>query len=129
MTDQRIPVADRPKKPANLGLAGTRLWREIAHFYLLRPDEVRILEDAAREADLIDDLGSALAGAPRLIKGSQGQMVINPMISEVRQHRSVLASLLKQLKIPDVDRAAGQDTRSTQARAAAQSRWQKRWST
>jgi hypothetical protein len=62
---------------------------------------------------------------PKLVKGSQGQMVINPLISEVRQHRSVLASLLKQLKIPEVDGAAGQQTRSTQARSAAMSRWQK----
>jgi hypothetical protein len=74
-----------------------------------------------------EDLGAALAGAPKLVKGSQGLLVINPLIPEVRQHRSALASLLKQLKIPDVEPAAGQDKRSTQARAAAMSRWQKRW--
>ena len=39
------------------------------------------MEDAAREADLIDDLAAALVDAPRLVMGSQGQQVINPLIS------------------------------------------------
>jgi hypothetical protein len=39
-----------------------------------------------------------------LVKGSQGQQVINPLISEVRQHRNCVASLLKWLKLPDVAR-------------------------
>jgi hypothetical protein len=80
--------------------------------------------------DLVDELTAALVGAPKLVKGSQGQQVINPLISEVRQHRNCVASLLKWLKLPDVDTAgkpiAGGNTRSTQARQAANARWQKR---
>lgn len=129
MTEQQIPAGKRPKKPADLGLAGTRIWQKVASIYRLRPDEVRILEDAAREADLIDEMAAALVDAPRTVKGSQGQQVIHPLIPELRQHRMALAALLRQLKLPDADTEAGTapaDTRSTQARAAAATRWGKR---
>jgi hypothetical protein len=63
---------------------------------------------------------------PRLVKGSQGQLVINPLISELRQQRNCVAYLFEQLKVRDTDSAVGYDTRSTQARAAAMPRWQKR---
>jgi hypothetical protein len=51
-------------------------------------------------------------------------MVINPLISELRQHRSTLASLLRQLKLPDESVSA--EARSTAARAAANARWSRR---
>jgi hypothetical protein len=59
------------------------------------------------------------------VRGSQGQDVINPLISELRQHRSTLAALLRQLKLPD-DSASAAEARSTSARAAANARWSRR---
>ena len=110
--------------PEGLAEAGKKLYSDIASKWTLRPDELRVLADACSEADLVDDLATAMAGQPRLVKGSQGQMVINPLISEQRQHRMALASLLKQLRLPDEADTA--EARSTQARAAANSRWSKR---
>ncbi|MDJ0454404.1 hypothetical protein [Gordonia amicalis] len=110
--------------PASLGAAGERLFREIAEKWDLRPDEQRVLLDACAEADLVDDLAAAMQDQPRLVKGSQGQSVINPLISEQRQHRMALASLLKQLRLPD--EADSAEARSTKARAAANARWSKR---
>lgn len=92
MTEQDIPIAKRPKKPANPGLSGARLRREATKKYTFRLDELRVLEDACREMDLVDDLTAALVGAPKLVKGSHSQVVINPLISEVRQHRNCVAS-------------------------------------
>jgi hypothetical protein len=118
------PTTRRPTRPRDLGKAGAKLWREIvtSGSYELRPDELRILEDACREADLIDDLAAAMKTAPKMVRGSQGQDVINPMISELRQHRATLKSLLGALQLPD---DTGETPRSVGARKAAQSRWNK----
>jgi hypothetical protein len=111
--------------PKGLESSGKRLWRGIAGSgqYELRPDELRLLEDACREADLIDALEAEAQGLPKLVKGSTGQLVINPLISEVRQHRSTLAALMVRLKLPDSQSVAA--PRSIQARSAAASRWSK----
>ena len=117
----------KPKKPANLAASGGKMWDLVTGSYDLRPDEARVLEDACREADLIDQLAEALAEGSLMITGSQGQKVINPLVSELRQHRSTLKSLMQALKLPedgDVERDAGE--RSTKARAAANARWSRR---
>lgn len=114
--------------PAGLGPAGAALWSDITSGYGLRADELRVLEAACRQADLIVVLDEGLVGADLLVRGSQGQMVINPIISEVRQHRAALARLLAQLKLPDEDSGEGAGTgrSSSSARALANARWSKR---
>jgi uncharacterized protein YejL (UPF0352 family) len=113
------------KAPTGLGADGLELWTEVTEDHDLRPDEKRVLEDAAREADII-----ALMERERckptfslVVKGSMGQEVINPLISELRQHRATLAQLLRQLKLTDEN---GVSARSTSARSAANTRWAKR---
>ena len=114
------------KAPSGLNAAGKKLWADIADSYELRSDEQRVLEDAAREADLIAlmERDRSKPGFRLLVKGSMGQDVINPLISELRQHRATLAALLRQLKLPDEDASA--QPRSTSARAAADARWSRR---
>lgn len=113
--------------PAVLGPEAARFWRELTRKYTFRPDERRILEDACSEIDLIDDMAAAAKGAERIVKGSMGQPVINPLISELRQHRITLASLLRQLQLPEEVSGAvpGGAVRSVKARKAAQARWGK----
>lgn len=114
----------KPAAPQGLKPGGRKLWTDVVGIYDLRPDELRVLKDACREADLVDALEGQLGKSSLLVTGSQGQQVINPLVSEVRQHRGVLSSLLRQLRLPD-----GNDTpeaRSTQAREAANARWSKR---
>jgi hypothetical protein len=87
MTVTNLPVEHKHlRAPSGLGKGGRRLWRAIANpgTYELRPDEVRVLEDACREVDLIDRLEDALAGEPLTVAGSQGQIVVHPLIVEVR---------------------------------------------
>lgn len=116
------------KMPAHLGVEGKLLWREIATKYELRPDEVRLLTDACREADVVERLEVELRGSPLMVTGSQGQLVASPLVSEVRQHRSVLAGLLKALRLPASDESAQDKAKATetQARAAARARWDRR---
>jgi len=116
-------MADKPA-PTGISAAGEALWRAIEDTYELRADELRVLEDACREADLIDTLNIEASVADLVVRGSQGQPVINPLISELRQHRSTLAALLRQLKLPEEGDTA--EARSTSARAAANARWSRR---
>lgn len=114
-----------PKRPTGLAKSGRDLWDSIVPKYELRPDEYRTLLDACKEADLIDKLEKAQSEASLVTKGSMGQAVISPFISELRQHRTVLANLLKSLKLPDSGAGADQKKNfvSEQARAAARARW------
>jgi hypothetical protein len=111
--------------PHGLGPKASKLWEEITERHELRPDEARILEDACRQADIVERIEKELSDGALTARGSQGQPVPSPLLTEVRQHRSVLAALLKQLKIPeDVDTAARNCAeRSEQARKAARARW------
>ena len=115
--------------PRGLGTGGKHLWHAIAKKYDLRPDELRTLEDSCREADLIDEMTREQAGKDKTVKGSMGQIVAAPLIAELRQHRATLNTMLRSLKLPEVDagalaaeaeRRAGESERK---RAAAQARW------
>lgn len=113
------------RAPSKLGSGGRRLWADVTSVYSLRPDEARLLEEAAREADLVDKLEKELAIQPLVTKGYKGQPRVNPIISEIRQHRAVLRQLLSGLKLPDEPVSAhfGASERSTRAREAALARW------
>lgn len=100
------------------------LWREVTGTYELRADELRILEDACREVDLVERLEVELSKAELVVKGSMGQPVANPLVQEIRQHRQVVKGLLAALKLPDEDGSVS-GSRSSQARAAAQARWRR----
>lgn len=106
--------------PPGLGDSAQSLWADVTSQYDLRVDELQVLEQACREADLIAKLEQAQATEPMLTTGSMGQKVISPYISELRQHRAIFSQLLRQLKLPDEN---GASERSSAARAAANARW------
>lgn len=116
----------RKTPPKGIGAAGKALWDDVTGSYELRADEKRVLEDACRERDLIKRLEDALAGAELVVRGSMGQDVINPLVSELRQHRATCAALLRQLKLPDSDGSDQGGALSAKNRAAAQARWARR---
>ena len=108
--------------PEGLQDAGVAFWDEVTATYDLRPDELRVLEAACFEVDLIARLHAAAVGAELVVKGSQGQPVANPLVQELRQHRATLRSLVAQLKLPD---EGSSGSRSAQARDAANARWKR----
>jgi hypothetical protein len=117
-----------PSKPSHLGVEGELLWSSVTALHSdLGPDTVRTLVDACREADLVQRLEDELRDAPLMVRGSQGQLVASPLVSEVRQHRSVLSALLKALKLPQTagDAARAEQETSEKARAAVRARWDK----
>lgn len=117
---------EKPNPPKNLADAGATLWREVVGKWDLRPDELSTLEDACREVDIIAQMERFRMADDfeMFVRGSQGQQVINPVISELRQHAMAKKALLAQLKLPDEADTA--EARSTQARSAANARWSKR---
>lgn len=116
------------RAPAKLGVQGRKLWSEIADRYELRPDETRILTDVCREADIIERLEAGLRDAPLVVEGARGQTVANPLVSELRQHRAALTTMLKALHLPDTDDTAARRSLETSqlARRAARARWDRR---
>jgi hypothetical protein len=106
--------------PVGLSKRARVMWTATTDRYDLRDDELRILEDACREVGLIDQMESALKSADGfIVKGSMGQPVVTPLLAEIRQHRNVLASLLRSLKLPD-DSGEGA---VNQQRQAGQASW------
>jgi hypothetical protein len=125
MTKSTVSRAALPV-PSGLRFAGSKLWRDVTSTYVLRVDELAVLESAARTVDTIAGIDQAMEGEPMIVKGSQGQLREHPLISEGRQQRAALARLLRQLALADVDAEmglVGADARSSAGRALARQRW------
>lgn len=123
----------KPNAPRGLAAGGKRLWQTVlAHTVELDPGQVRLLEDACREADLIDEMESEQRNAPKVTKGSMGQQVAAPLVQELRQHRATLSGLLRQLDLSKAQSTAAiqaaVEARLAQERdkADAQARWRER---
>ncbi|MUL47592.1 hypothetical protein FZI85_25085 [Mycobacterium sp. CBMA293] len=115
-------VATTPDQaPAPDGLVldgpGHHLWTSVTAEYTLRPDERRVLEDAARLADDIDARDARIAkldaavGGAFTVTGSQGyNRRPNPLLGEVRAERAeqrkdrlALEGMLARLNLADID--------------------------
>lgn len=111
--------------PQGLGERGARMWVDVSEAFELRVDELRVLEDACREIDLIDRMHCEQQDMPLTAKGSMGQVVAAPLLQELRAHRALLARLLGALRLPDDEEAQQYEgrERSAKARTAALARW------
>lgn len=117
-----------PPAPVDLEPHSRRFWEDVTTTYRLRLDELMLLEQACREIDLIEELVVSQRGRSTIARGYNGQDVADPMITELRQHRVTLATLLTKLKLPDVDagpakKGESPEEVSEKARAAARARW------
>ncbi len=123
-------MSDRKRSqraPTGLGVTGKRLWAAVTGGLTLRPDELAVLESAARTADQVAALERVVAGSPLMIPGSKGQEVLHPAIAELRLQRQLLAALLGRLDVPEAVDGIGSEwdsmTSSQRARKAARARW------
>jgi len=107
--------------PDSLSTAGRELWERITGKYQLRADELVTLEDACATTDMIAALDALWRedGCPATAKGSMGQLIIHPLIGEIRAQRAARNALWRQLKLPD--EVGGGET--NQNRSAGQARW------
>lgn len=128
MADDVTPIAP-PAVPKNLGTYGLKLWMDCAPpKYEMRPDELRLLTECCREIDIIERLEEALASDDLMVAG-QGlrNMVVNPLVGELRQHRATLTTMFRALALPDTTSGVAQKRRlvSEQNTKAARARWDK----
>lgn len=113
--------AQRP--PSGLGKAGRALWRSITGAYQLDPRETTTLAAAARQADDLAALETALAAGALVVEGSKGQPVLNAAVGELRQGRLALARLLGTLNLPTEDGGPALTSAQLRAQKAANTRW------
>lgn len=105
-------------KPENLGIDGNRLWDSITSEHDLTVNELVMLGQACQELDLIHDINEQIDLSQLRTTGSQGQLVADPLVSELRQHRNTLTQLMKYLRFPEQVAA-----KSESARASVNKRW------
>jgi hypothetical protein len=91
------------RSPVGLQADGRKLWRKITSEFDLEgePDRLELLFQACKTADQIAELDEAAAEGPLTVKGSMGQPVISPFISEARVQRGLLAQLLGRMNFAD----------------------------
>jgi hypothetical protein len=92
-------AASVPRPPAGLRKTGRELWRAVLTDYELTEPERVLLLQAARTADLLDDLEARLQAEGLMAESSQGVRV-HPCVVELRQQRIALARLWAALRVP-----------------------------
>lgn len=118
-------MSNTPAVPDGLGEHGLALWKAITADLELRADEVSILDDACRTADRIAQMRDELQGAPMTTTGSMGQIVVHPLVAELRSHEAHKSQLMAKLKIVEGASISTQTgERSSSAREAARAKWQ-----
>ena len=115
---------DAPEPPEFLGDAGRKLFADIVADtdFTDAAAELRLLVDACKIADLIAVLEGEVSKRPTRAKGSQGQPVITPEISELRFQRSQLLAFLKAISAATVVEEAAMSASEAAARAS-RARW------
>ena len=94
-----------PSPPNGLGRSGKSLWAELhTEFDFTGEPHRRVLvEDACREADLVDRLQKAVTKNDLRVRGSQGQPVTAPEVAALRLHRKARADILRASALPDAE--------------------------
>lgn len=94
-----------PKAPPGLGARGRRFWRGTLAEFELSDAEREILAEACRTLDDLDRLAAMVSEHGGAVSGSQGQVVVNPALTEARGQRLALHRLVAALQLPDADDA------------------------
>lgn len=94
--------------PSKLGREGRRLWRSIwsdldSAGAALRSDEIDHLEAACDAADKIARVDAELEHAELVVRGSRGQDIAAPLLTEYRQLLALKAQLLARLRLDLLD--------------------------
>ncbi len=112
--------------PRGLGNRGRALWRSVAKGlpsgWELDEREAALLTLAARQADDLAKLETAIKREGAMARGSAGQPVVHPAVVEARQARLAIGRLLSQLALPDEEDQPRTEAARRAARAA-RARW------
>lgn len=117
-----------PQAPDGLGDAGRALWAaiigDLTDDWRLDSRELHLLMRACRVEDELVALEKVIDRDGETTKGSRGQIVVHPALSEARQLRLVQLRLLSALEMENPASAGARATpASKRAKRAAGSRW------
>lgn len=99
-------MSDVVKPPKGLKAGGLAFWKEMQATFDFsdEPARTRVLAECCRTIDLIDRLQATIDGSDDLrTRGSMQQIVQVPEVGEIRQARSLLASLIKSMGLVDTE--------------------------
>lgn len=113
-----------PKVPAGLGLRGAAFWKAVQADLEFDARETDLLIEVCRTLDTIDELSVAVERDGIMLKGSQGQQVLNGAVAELRQQQASYARLVTQLNLDGAESGVGmRSPRGASASATAKRRW------
>ena len=120
-------TVEKPKPPAELGVDGRRLWRDVvadvaAHGLVLDARELSWLRSAGIFEDRAAVLEAELAGALMIVRGSNSQPLANPLLAELRMTRLAAGQMLARLKL-DPPESGRSRPGVNQNRAAVNASW------
>lgn len=116
------------RAPSGLNARGKAFWTQITEVFDLDSAELEVLKEACRTLDEIETLKAAAVEHGPMVKGSAGQLTVNPALIELRQARSAFERMVKALSLPadeDEQLTAAERGVSEDASKAAQARWDK----
>ena len=103
--------------PRILKTRGRKLWISIHAEFDPNEHETAMIIEVCRTLDTIDTLAASIEKDGMMLVGSQGQMVLNSAVAELRQQQAAYARLLPLLNL-DASAAAVPLLTPTQARAS-----------
>ncbi|PXA71866.1 terminase [Cryobacterium arcticum] len=110
--------------PRSLKNRGRQLWISIHAEFEPHEHETALILEVCRTLDTIDALAKSIETDGVMITGSQGQLVLNTAVAELRQQQAAYARLLPLLNLDSSASVVG-ILSPTQARAshAATAKW------
>ena len=119
-----------PEAPADLANPGRDLWQDVVSDiggdWSLDARELHLLARACRCQDEMVQLEEAVDRDGATCKGSRGQTVVHPALSEARQLRLVQLRLLTALETEDPDSDGPEPVVSRRGRKAADARYERK---
>lgn len=113
-----------PPPPRILKARGRKLWISLNESLEWDTQEVALLLEVCRTLDTIDTLAASIETDGMMITGSQGQLVLNSAVAELRQQQAAYARLLPLLNVEDATSSAPVlSPKSASATRAAKVRW------
>lgn len=105
-----------PRPPRGLNATGRHVWKSVlaavAPGWDLDERDLVVLEEAARQADLIAALEASITADGIVVKGAAGQDRLNAAVPALNAARGVLARLLAQVEVaPPVPRTGHLNSR------------------
>ena len=103
---------------------GLDLWNQLHDTYEFDAQETNLVTEVCRTLDTIDTLAASVSLDGVMLTGSQGQLVLNSAVAELRQQQAAYARLVTMLNLNDAESGSALITaRSASAAAAANARW------